>query len=157
MNFFSNMVYQCQQVKSDTIIVMVHETFLQFNSRNFFYGFLYFSIHNIRFNVRHIIIDMYALMVASGKPFRSEDYIVVALTWAIYGATEIGFNPDQLQYKKEKMHVAKFNSSGQQHHIFIKSRFFRINFVAYLNSYGNPLWINFVAYLNSYRNPWSID
>ncbi|CAN1835769.1 S-adenosyl-L-methionine-dependent tRNA 4-demethylwyosine synthase [Linum perenne] len=50
-------------------------------------------------------------LVASGKPFNSSDYMAATPSWAVYGAEEGGFDPDQLRYKKERHHKAK-NLSG---------------------------------------------
>ncbi|XP_074592871.1 S-adenosyl-L-methionine-dependent tRNA 4-demethylwyosine synthase [Curcuma longa] len=43
-------------------------------------------------------------LVVSGKPFRTEDYMARTPSWAIYGAEEGGFDPDQSRYKKERRH-----------------------------------------------------
>ncbi|KAI4366374.1 hypothetical protein MLD38_022260 [Melastoma candidum] len=40
-------------------------------------------------------------LVASGEPFASRDDMAVTLSWAVYGADEGGFDPDQSRYKKE--------------------------------------------------------
>ncbi|KAK1256732.1 hypothetical protein QJS04_geneDACA024040 [Acorus gramineus] len=45
-------------------------------------------------------------LVASGKPFSSEDYMAPTPLWAVYGAEEGGFDPDQSRYKKERRHGA---------------------------------------------------
>ncbi|XP_020276653.1 S-adenosyl-L-methionine-dependent tRNA 4-demethylwyosine synthase-like [Asparagus officinalis] len=45
-------------------------------------------------------------LVASGKPFKTEDYMAVTPSWAVYGADEGGFDPDQSRYKKERRHGA---------------------------------------------------
>lgn len=44
------------------------------------------------------------VQVASGKPFDSEDYIALTPSWAVYGAEEGGFDPDQSRYRKERRH-----------------------------------------------------
>lgn len=44
------------------------------------------------------------MQVASGRPFDSNDYMAVTPSWAVYGAEEGGFDPDQLRYKKERHH-----------------------------------------------------
>ncbi|XP_065882077.1 S-adenosyl-L-methionine-dependent tRNA 4-demethylwyosine synthase [Euphorbia lathyris] len=46
-------------------------------------------------------------LVASGKPFNSNDYMVATPSWAVYGAAEGGFDPDQSRYKKERHHKSK--------------------------------------------------
>ena len=45
--------------------------------------------------------------VASGKPFDSNDYMALTPSWAVYGANEGGFDPDQARYKKERNHKTK--------------------------------------------------
>ncbi|EHA8587403.1 S-adenosyl-L-methionine-dependent tRNA 4-demethylwyosine synthase [Cocos nucifera] len=45
-------------------------------------------------------------LVASRKPFKSEDYMALTPSWAVYGAEEGGFDPDQSRYKKERRHGA---------------------------------------------------
>lgn len=46
------------------------------------------------------------MQVTSGKPFRSQDYMALTPSWAVYGAEEGGFDPDQSRYKKERRHGA---------------------------------------------------
>ncbi|XP_010533256.1 PREDICTED: S-adenosyl-L-methionine-dependent tRNA 4-demethylwyosine synthase [Tarenaya hassleriana] len=46
-------------------------------------------------------------LVASGKPFTSEDYMAPTPSWAVYGAEEGGFDPEQARYKKERHHHQK--------------------------------------------------
>ncbi|KAK1427324.1 hypothetical protein QVD17_16007 [Tagetes erecta] len=43
-------------------------------------------------------------LVASGKPFGSNDYMALTPSWAVYGANEGGFDPEQARYKKERNH-----------------------------------------------------
>ncbi|KDP38500.1 hypothetical protein JCGZ_04425 [Jatropha curcas] len=43
-------------------------------------------------------------LVASGKPFNSKDYVAATPFWAVYGAQEGGFDPDQSRYRKERHH-----------------------------------------------------
>lgn len=43
-------------------------------------------------------------LVASGKSFTSKDYMASTPTWAVYGAEEGGFDPEQTRYKKERHH-----------------------------------------------------
>ncbi|KAF8409964.1 hypothetical protein HHK36_002483 [Tetracentron sinense] len=43
-------------------------------------------------------------LVASGKPFNSNDYMAPTPSWAAYGAEEGGFDPDQSRYRKERHH-----------------------------------------------------
>ena len=44
------------------------------------------------------------MQVASGKPFDSKDYMAATPSWAVYGADEGGFDPDQSRYRKERHH-----------------------------------------------------
>lgn len=46
-------------------------------------------------------------LVASGQPFSSGDYMAATPSWAVYGAEEGGFDPDQTRYKKERHHKSK--------------------------------------------------
>ncbi|KAF5182037.1 S-adenosyl-l-methionine-dependent trna 4-demethylwyosine synthase [Thalictrum thalictroides] len=43
-------------------------------------------------------------LVASGKPFNSKDYMTTTPSWAVYGANEGGFDPEQSRYRKERHH-----------------------------------------------------
>lgn len=45
-------------------------------------------------------------LVASGKSFRTEDYMAATPSWAVYGAEEGGFDPKQSRYRKERRHGA---------------------------------------------------
>ncbi|XP_020598780.1 S-adenosyl-L-methionine-dependent tRNA 4-demethylwyosine synthase [Phalaenopsis equestris] len=42
-------------------------------------------------------------LVSSGKAFRTEDYMALTPSWAVYGAEEGGFDPNQFRYKKERL------------------------------------------------------
>ncbi|CAH8258223.1 unnamed protein product [Arabidopsis lyrata] len=46
-------------------------------------------------------------LVASGESFTSTDYMAQTPSWAVYGAQEGGFDPEQLRYKKERHHHPK--------------------------------------------------
>ncbi|KAL1189408.1 S-adenosyl-L-methionine-dependent tRNA 4-demethylwyosine synthase [Cardamine amara subsp. amara] len=46
-------------------------------------------------------------LVASGEPFTSSDYMAETPSWAVYGAEEGGFDPEQLRFKKERHHHPK--------------------------------------------------
>ncbi|XP_076944619.1 S-adenosyl-L-methionine-dependent tRNA 4-demethylwyosine synthase-like [Bidens hawaiensis] len=48
--------------------------------------------------------DKFHDLVASGKPFGSNDYMALTPSWAVYGANEGGFDPDQARFKKERNH-----------------------------------------------------
>lgn len=43
-------------------------------------------------------------LVASGKPFGSEDYMALTPSWSVYGAAEGGFDPHETRVKKERRH-----------------------------------------------------
>ncbi|KAK4804600.1 hypothetical protein SAY86_004417 [Trapa natans] len=43
-------------------------------------------------------------LVALGKPFDSRDYMAATPSWAVYGAEEGGFDPEQSRYRKERHH-----------------------------------------------------
>ncbi|XP_024972522.1 S-adenosyl-L-methionine-dependent tRNA 4-demethylwyosine synthase [Cynara cardunculus var. scolymus] len=43
-------------------------------------------------------------LVASGEPFGSNEYMAPTPSWAVYGANEGGFDPEQARYKKERNH-----------------------------------------------------
>eukprot|EP01018_Ginkgo_biloba_P001341 Gb_10146 [translate_table: standard] len=45
-------------------------------------------------------------LVASGEPFNSKDYMAPTPSWAVYGAAEGGFDPEQARFKKERRHGA---------------------------------------------------
>lgn len=47
---------------------------------------------------------LYAVQVASGKPFGSEDYMALTPEWSVYGAAEGGFDPQETRVKKERRH-----------------------------------------------------
>ncbi|CAH9091555.1 unnamed protein product [Cuscuta europaea] len=48
--------------------------------------------------------DKFHDLVALGKPFSSRDYMAPTPSWAVYGAQEGGFDPDQSRFKKERHH-----------------------------------------------------
>ncbi|GAA0153363.1 lyase [Lithospermum erythrorhizon] len=43
-------------------------------------------------------------LVATGQPFDSSDYMAPTPSWAVYGANEGGFDPEQTRFKKERRH-----------------------------------------------------
>lgn len=53
-----------------------------------------------------------ALQVASGRPFTSKDYMTPTPSWAVYGAEEGGFDPEQLRFKKERHHRSPRQENG---------------------------------------------
>lgn len=50
-------------------------------------------------------------LVASGKPFKSTDYMAATPPWAVYGAVEGGFDPQQARYRKERNHRSNRQST----------------------------------------------
>jgi len=50
-------------------------------------------------------------LVSSRKPFTSADYTAVTPDWAVYGAEEAGFDPDEERVKKARNHTAKSEAS----------------------------------------------
>lgn len=46
----------------------------------------------------------FELKVAAGEPFSSKDYMASTPSWAVYGAEEGGFDPEQSRFKKERHH-----------------------------------------------------
>lgn len=55
-------------------------------------------------NVWHTWIDYpkFHELVGSGKPFDSMDYIAPTPSWAIYGAKELGFDPEEMRVYRNK-------------------------------------------------------
>jgi tRNA wybutosine-synthesizing protein 1 len=43
-------------------------------------------------------------VVASGRPFVVEDYMMETPSWAVYGAAEAGFDPEETRVRKERRH-----------------------------------------------------
>ncbi|RYR63978.1 hypothetical protein Ahy_A03g010145 isoform B [Arachis hypogaea] len=48
--------------------------------------------------------DKFHDLVASGRTFDSTDYMTATPSWAVYGAEEGGFDPEQSRYRKERRH-----------------------------------------------------
>lgn len=48
-------------------------------------------------------------LVASGEAFNSKDYTAPTPSWAVYGAKEGGFDPEQARFKKERRHGARMS------------------------------------------------
>ncbi|PIN03748.1 Fe-S oxidoreductase [Handroanthus impetiginosus] len=48
--------------------------------------------------------DKFHDLVASGEPFSSKDYTLPTPSWAVYGAEEGGFDPQQSRFRKERHH-----------------------------------------------------
>ncbi|CAM6112611.1 unnamed protein product [Calypogeia fissa] len=51
-------------------------------------------------------------LIASGEPFGSEDYMAPTPSWAVYGAAEGGFDPNEVRVKKERRHGGSASSGG---------------------------------------------
>jgi len=51
--------------------------------------------------------DKFQDLVASGEKFRSEDYMAPTPSWAVYGAAEKGFNPNETRVRKIRRHIQK--------------------------------------------------
>ncbi|XP_025640200.1 vacuolar protein sorting-associated protein 41 homolog [Arachis hypogaea] len=57
--------------------------------------------------------DKFHDLVASGRTFDSTDYMTATPSWAVYGAEEGGFDPEQSRYRKERRHhKSSRNQSG---------------------------------------------
>ncbi|KAB2030036.1 hypothetical protein ES319_D05G203400v1 [Gossypium barbadense] len=52
-------------------------------------------------------------MVASGRPFNSEDYMALTPSWAIYGAEESRYYPNQSWYRKKVTSKVKKLSNSE--------------------------------------------
>jgi hypothetical protein len=52
------------------------------------------------------------VQVAVGEPFGSEDYMAPTPEWAVYGALEGGFDPQEVRVKKERRHGTSADSGG---------------------------------------------
>ncbi|KAG8377786.1 hypothetical protein BUALT_Bualt08G0069900 [Buddleja alternifolia] len=48
--------------------------------------------------------DKFHDLVSAGEPFTSKDYMAPTPSWAVYGAEEGGFDPQQLRFRKERHH-----------------------------------------------------
>eukprot|EP00899_Mesostigma_viride_P008907 jgi/Mesvir1/18017/Mv09347-RA.2 len=53
-------------------------------------------------------------LVAAGKEFTSEDYRMETPAWAVWGATEAGFDPNQERFKKVRLHGGDSNRGTPQ-------------------------------------------
>ncbi|GKD10571.1 hypothetical protein Tco_1190256 [Tanacetum coccineum] len=53
------------------------------------------------------ILSKIIILVDSGKPFGSNDYMDVTPSWAVYGANEGEFDPEQARLKRERNHKTK--------------------------------------------------
>ena len=48
--------------------------------------------------------DKFHKLLASGAHFTSEDYLMETPHWAVYGAPEAGFDPEESRFKKQRRH-----------------------------------------------------
>lgn len=63
--------------------------------------------------IRVLICDFLDFdQIASGKSFSSEDYMSPTPSWAVYGAEEGGFDPNEVRVKKERRHGGSASSGG---------------------------------------------
>lgn len=46
-------------------------------------------------------------LVSAKKPFVTTDYMLPTPPWAVYGATEAGFDPQETRVKKVRNHPVK--------------------------------------------------
>ena len=46
-------------------------------------------------------------LAASGKPFRSKDYMLPTPHWSVWGAEEAGFDPGETRVRKVRNHPGK--------------------------------------------------
>ncbi|EYU45151.1 hypothetical protein ABFS82_03G058300 [Erythranthe guttata] len=51
--------------------------------------------------------DKFHDLVEAGEPFTSKDYMARTPSWAVYGAEEGGFDPQQSRFRKERRHPNK--------------------------------------------------
>ncbi len=51
-------------------------------------------------------------LVASGKSFFTTDYMLPTPDWAVYGAEEAGFDPQEVRFKKIRNHPGKLASNA---------------------------------------------
>lgn len=54
-------------------------------------------------NARRPVVVLQTL-AAAGKPFVTTDYMLPTPEWAVYGADEAGFDPQEIRYKKIRNH-----------------------------------------------------
>ena len=47
------------------------------------------------------------VLVKAGKPFVTTDYMLPTPSWAVYGAAEAGFDPQEKRVKKIRNHPTK--------------------------------------------------
>ena len=55
----------------------------------------------------HIDYERFHELVRSGQKFTSLDYIAKTPAWAVFVASEQGFDPEQARFKKERRHPGK--------------------------------------------------
>jgi tRNA wybutosine-synthesizing protein 1 len=52
-------------------------------------------------------------LVASGQSFNDMDYIAPTPSWAVYGAPELGFDPEEQRHYRKKKQSAEDESEAQ--------------------------------------------
>ena len=58
--------------------------------------------------------DKFQSLCRSGKTFGAEDYMVETPSWAIWGAEEKGFDPNETRFRKKRNHPGKAASVAHQ-------------------------------------------
>ncbi|KAK4429251.1 S-adenosyl-L-methionine-dependent tRNA 4-demethylwyosine synthase [Sesamum alatum] len=56
--------------------------------------------------------DKFHNLVSAGEPFTSKDYMAPTPSWAVYGAEEGGFDPQQSRFRKERHHHKSSREAG---------------------------------------------
>lgn len=71
---------------------------------------------SLNYGSSHLLIGPwdcnYFDQIAAGKSFSSEDYLAETPSWAVYGALEGGFDPNEVRVKKERRHGPSADSGG---------------------------------------------
>ena len=63
----------------------------------------------VHFYVRGPLTSAHVLqdLVSAGSPFVTTDYMLPTPAWAVYGASEAGFDPQETRVKKVRNHPVK--------------------------------------------------
>lgn len=51
-------------------------------------------------------------LIGSGRPFSTAEYMLPTPEWAVYGAPEQGFDPQEVRVRKVRNHPAKQHAAG---------------------------------------------
>ena len=62
----------------------------------------------------HIDYPRFNSLQASGQPFSATDYCLPTPGWAVAGASEGGFDPEQTRFRKERNHPGKAEGAGRE-------------------------------------------